>query len=95
MDVVLNQIVGPIVGPWAQLGIVGTVVLALAVANIVQWRRAEGLQRTIDALHDARLADREKFSDRIADLLIKSIDASNRVSDGMQAMERIFEKVKP
>jgi hypothetical protein len=91
MDAVLNQIVGP----WAQLGIVGTVVLALAVANIVQWRRAESLQRTIDQLHDARLADRDRHADRIADLLVKSLDTSNRVSDGMEAMERIFEKVKP
>jgi hypothetical protein len=61
----------------------------------VQWRRGEGLQRTIDALHDARLADRDKHADRISDLLVKSLDTSNRVSDGMEAMERIFEKVKP
>ncbi len=90
MDAALNAIVGP----WSQLGILGSVVLARGAVIIFLWRRHEALQRAIDALYEARLADRERYSDRIADLLVRSLDTSNRVSDGMEAMERIFEKVK-
>ena len=83
------------IAPWAQLGIVGSVVLALGLLNWLQWRRGEELQKTIDALHEARLADREKCTERISEMLVKMLDTNNRVADGMEAMERIFEKVRP
>lgn len=91
MDAALNAILGP----WAQLGITGSVVIALALANIVQWRRHEALRRAMEAVQEARLSDRDKQFDRMVALLATSLETSNRVADGMEAMERIFKKVKP
>jgi hypothetical protein len=90
MDAALNSVLGP----WAQLGITGSVVVALALANIFQWRRQEALHRAIDALQESRLSDRDKQLDRIVALLTSGLQTSNRVADGMEAMERIFAKVK-
>jgi hypothetical protein len=90
MDPALNLIIGP----WAQLGIVGSVVLALGAVNIVQWRRHETLQRTIDALHEARLQDSSRCTERYIDMLAKKLETDNRMADGMEAFERIVDKVR-
>ena len=91
MDPALNSIIGP----WGQLGVVGSVVLALGAANIFQWRRQESLQRAIEALQDARLQDAWRCTERYIDMLAKKIETDNRMADGMEAFERIVDKVKP
>ncbi len=52
------------------------------------------MHRAIDALQESRLSDRDKQLDRIVALLTSGLQTSNRVADGMEAMERIFGKVK-
>ncbi len=91
MDPALNSIIGP----WGQLGIVGSVVIALGVANVVQWRRNEALQAKCDALHDARLQDSSKCTERYIDMLARKLETDNRMADGMEAFERVVDKVKP
>jgi hypothetical protein len=90
MDAALTSILGP----WAELGITGSVVIALALANIVQWRRQESRQRAMEALQEARLSDRDKQFDRVVALLASSLATGNHIADGMEAMERIFRKVR-
>jgi hypothetical protein len=91
MDAALNAAIGP----WAQLGIVGSVVIALGAFNVFQGRRGENLQRTIDALHEARRHDVEKCGERFIDMLVKNLETQNRMADGMEAFERVVDKVKP
>jgi len=91
MDPALNSIIGP----WGQFGIVGSVVLALGVVNVFQWRRSEGHQRTVDALHAARLADSKECQEKYVDILVKNLETNNRMADGMEAFERVVDKVRP
>lgn len=91
MDPALNSIIGP----WGQLGIVGSVVLALGAVNILQWRRSGDLQKNIDTLHEARRADAERCTDKYTDILVKNLETNNRMADGMEAFERVVDKVRP
>lgn len=84
-----------IIGPWAQYGIIGSVVIAQGVLNVVLWRWGEGKQKSIDALHEARRADVERCGDRFIDMLTKNLETQNRMADGMEAFERVVDKVKP
>ena len=78
-------------GPWENLA---TVLIALGVVNTALWRKQDALQRALETLQEARLSDRDKQFDRMVGLLVSSLDTSNRVADGMEAMERILRKVK-
>lgn len=91
MDPALNGIIGP----WGQLGIVGSVVLTLGVVNVFQWRKIETLQATINALYEARRRDAEKCGERFVEMLVKNLETQNRMADGMEAFERVVDKVKP
>ena len=80
--------------PWAQMGIVGSVVVVEAVVVIALWRWGEGKQREINALHEARRLDAERCSDKYVDILVKNLETNNRMADGMEAFERVVDKVK-
>lgn len=91
----VNDPLNTIMAPWAQLGIVGSVVLTLAAVNIFQWRRNETLQTKNDALHEARRADGERCTEKYVDILVKNLETNNRMADGMEAFERVVDKVRP
>ena len=91
MDPALNHILAP----WAQYGVLGSVVIALGVVNIVQWRRNEALQGRCDALQEARRQDSEKCGERFVEMLVRNLETQNRMADGMEAFERVVDKVKP
>ena len=75
-----------IVKTWAERGLVGAVVLSLGVVVILFWRK-------IDALHEARRVDSKECTDRYTDMLAKTIESNNRMADGMEAFERVVDKV--
>lgn len=83
-----------ILGPWAQLGIVGSVVITLGAVNVFQWRRSEGQQQAINALYAARLIDSKECQEKYVDILVKNLETNNRMADGMEAFERVVDKVK-
>jgi hypothetical protein len=58
-----------IITPWAQLGIVGSVVLALGATVYMQWQHI----KTVTAAH---LADVKAFGEKYADVLIKKSEAT-------------------
>lgn len=81
MDPALNHILAP----WAQFGIVGSVVLALGAVAWLQWRH-------IVALGAAHLADVKACGDRHAELLARKIESDNALAN---AIERIGDRIKP
>jgi hypothetical protein len=81
MDPALNSIIGP----WGQLGIVGSVVLALGVTVYLQWRHI------IDQ-SAAHLADVKACAATTAELLVKKIESDNALAN---ALERLSDRVKP
>jgi hypothetical protein len=81
MDPALNAIIGP----WAQLGIVGSVVLALGATVYMQWQH-------IKACSAAHLADVKAFGEKYADVLIKKSESDNALAN---AIERIGDRIKP
>jgi len=81
MDPTLNAIIAP----WAQLGIVGSIVLALGGTVYLQWRH-------IVQLYAAHLADVKACATQNADLLIRKTESDNNLAN---ALERISERIKP
>ncbi len=69
MDAALNSTLGP----WAPLGITGSVVIARALVNIAQWCRWAAVNSALDALLAACLSDGTKQFDRIVALLASSL----------------------
>ena len=81
MDSTLNGIIAP----WAQLGILGSVVLALCVTVYLQWRH-------IVDLYAAHLADVKACAASNADLLLKKTESDNALAN---ALERVSDRIKP
>jgi hypothetical protein len=81
MDPALNAIIAP----WAQLGIVGSIVLALGVTVYLQWRH-------IVELYAAHLADVKACAASNADLLLKKTESDNALAN---ALERVSDRIKP
>lgn len=74
-----------IIAPWAQLGIVGSVVIALGVVAWMQWHHI----KTLGAAH---MADVKACGDRHADLLVKKIESDNALAN---ALDRLSDRIKP
>lgn len=88
-----------LIEPWLKLGVVGSAVIGLAALNIWQLRRsdrkAEEYQKTLEALHEARLADQKEFAVRYAEIVVNDAKMLNRMADGMEAFERVVDRVRP
>jgi hypothetical protein len=80
MDPTLNSIVGP----WGQLGIVGSVVIALGVTVWLQWKH-------IVSITAAHLADVRTYGDKYAELLVENSKTQTALAN---AIERIGDKLK-
>jgi hypothetical protein len=81
----VDPAISGIIAPWAQLGIVGSVVLALGVTVYLQWKH-------IVDLYAAHLADVKACATTNAELLVKKIDSDNALAN---ALERIGDRIKP
>jgi hypothetical protein len=81
----VDSAISGIIAPWAQLGIVGSVVLALGVTVYLQWKH-------IVDLYAAHLADVKACATTNAELLVKKIDSDNALAN---ALERIGDRIKP
>jgi len=62
-----------IIAPWAQLGVVGSVVIALGAICFLQWKH-------INALRDAHLADVKACGAKTEDLLSRKIESDNALT---------------
>ena len=82
-----------ILGPWGQFGIIGSVVVTLGVAVVFLFRRYEALQVRFDSLHEARRLDAKECGERYFDMLTRKFETDNKMADGMEAFERVVDKV--
>lgn len=76
-----------IIRTWAERGLIGSVVIALAIVAVMLWRK-------VDALHEARRLDSKECTDRYTDMLTRNIESNNRVADSVEAFVRVVDKVK-
>ncbi len=80
----MDQATTAIIAPWAQLGIVGSVVLALSVVVILQWRR-------INEVQAAHLAEVKACSAQTVDLVARKLEGDHRMADALEGLERVVE----
>lgn len=73
-----------IIAPWAQYGILGSVVLALGVVVALQWKR-------INAVIDAHLAEVKACNAQTLDLTVKKIESDNKLADALEGVEKVVE----
>lgn len=73
-----------IIAPWAQYGIAGSVVVALGVVCVMQWRH-------IKEQAAAHLADVKAYGDKYAELLVENNKTMTALAN---AIERIGDKIK-
>ena len=74
----------PIMGPWGQLGIVGSVVLALGAVCYLQWNH-------IKAITSAHLADVKTYGEKYAEILLENSKTQTALAN---AIERLGDKIK-
>lgn len=80
MEPALNSILSP----WGQLGIVGSIVIALGVTVYLQWKH-------IIARSDSHLADVKAYGDKYAEVLIENSKTQTALAN---AIERLGDKIK-
>jgi hypothetical protein len=73
-----------ILGPWAQLGIVGSIVIALGSVCYLQWQH-------IKEQAAAHLADVKAMAEKHAELLVENTKTLTALAN---AIERIGDKIK-
>lgn len=73
-----------ILAPWQQLGLVGSVVIALAVICVMLWRSRE-------ASHAAHLAEVRACAAQTLEITLKKIESDNKLADALEGVERIVE----
>lgn len=73
-----------IIAPWAQLGVVGSAVLALGVVVVMQWRR-------INAVTDAHSAEIRSCAAQVLDITSKKIESDNKLANALEGLEKIIE----
>ena len=73
-----------IVAPWMQLGVVGSVVIALGLVCSYLWR-------SLTAARDAHLAEVKACHATTIDLVVKKIESDNKLADALEGVERVVE----
>ena len=69
-------------GPWAQLGIVGSVVIALAGTVILLWRALS--QSRAEHMDDIRGCHAQTL-----DIAIKKIESDNKLAHALEGVEKV------
>jgi hypothetical protein len=80
MDPALNGIIGP----WGQLGIVGSVVLALGACVIFLWR-------SLSEARAAHLGEVKACAAQTLDIAMKKIESDNNLARALEGLEKVVE----
>lgn len=95
MDKVADKVADAVITPWIQMGIVGSVVLALAVVVIVLWRRdtAASTARATEMreMNDARLKEVRECGAQYLETTKQLMTSNNKLADSLEGLERIVE----
>lgn len=73
-----------IIAPWMQYGALGSVVIALGVVVMMQWRR-------INELSAAHLAEVKTCAAQTLDITLKKIEGDHRLADALEGNSKVME----
>ncbi len=80
----MDQAATVVLAPWAQYGVVGSIVVALGVVCILLWR-------ALSESRAAHLAEVKACNAQMLDLTIRKIESDNKLADAIEGMERVVE----
>ena len=80
----MDQVTSAVLGPWQQLGLVGSIVIALGAA--LAWTVRMLLSANKDHLSEVRAC-----SAQVQDLTLKKIESDNKLADALEGLERVVE----
>lgn len=80
----MDKAIESALGPWTQLGVVGSVVISLAVIGILLWRKLEASQQ-------ARLDEAKAFAKQTLDAAVANIHSNNKLADAFEGLQRLLE----
>ena len=80
MDAATNAIIAP----WMQYGALGSVVIALGIVVVMQWKR-------INQVTEAHLAEVRACAAQTLALTEKKIESDNKLADALNGIERVVE----
>lgn len=89
------DITSVLIEPWAKYGMAGSIIIALGALNWWQVKRGETKDKAINDLHLARLADQKEYAEKYLAVVINNTTTLSRIADGMEAFERVVDKVRP
>jgi hypothetical protein len=80
----MDQVTTALLGPWQQLGLVGSIVIALGAA--LSWT-----VRMLLAANRDHLAEVKACSAQVQDLTLKKIESDNKLAVALEGLERVVE----
>ncbi|MFA5898630.1 MAG: hypothetical protein WC829_05900 [Hyphomicrobium sp.] len=95
MDKVADKVADAVITPWIQTGIIGSVVLALAVVVIILWRRDIAASKAYAAdmreMSEARLKEVRECGAQYLETTKQLMMSNNKLADSLEGLERIVE----
>lgn len=73
-----------VIAPWMQLGVVGSVVIALGIVCVFLWR-------SLSEARSAHLAEVKFCAAQTLDITIKKIESDNKLADALEGLEKLVE----
>lgn len=80
----MDQATTAIVAPWAQLGVIGSVVLALGIVCVLLWR-------SLTEARKEHMAEIRACHVQSVDLLKQTIESNNKLADAIDGSTRATE----
>jgi hypothetical protein len=80
----MEQATQAIIAPWMQYGALGSVVIALGIVVVMQWKR-------INAVTEAHLAELRACAAQTLDIATRKIESDNKLATALEGLEKIVE----
>lgn len=80
----MEKAVDAVIAPWAQMGIIGAVVIALGIVVVMLWSRLE-------KANEGRLNCEREFGKLCLDITVKKIESDNKLADALEGLERVVD----
>lgn len=86
MNAVLLQIdpAAAVIAPWMQLGVVGSVVIALGIVCVYLWR-------SLTVARADHLAEVKACAAQTLDITVKKIEGDHRLADALEGNSKVME----
>lgn len=80
----MEQATQAIIAPWMQYGALGSVVIALGIVVVMQWKR-------INQVTEAHLAEVRACAAQTLDIATKKIESDNKLATALEGLEKVVE----